>query len=40
MAIFQDKVVVVTGASEDIGRALSLELAPPQRSKLVLAAQR
>ena len=38
MSMFQDKVVVVTGASEGIGRALCLELAP-QRPKLVLAAR-
>jgi len=38
MDIFQDKVIVVTGASEGIGRALCLALAP-QKSKLVLAAR-
>ena len=38
MPMLQDKVVVVTGASEGIGRALCLELAP-QRPKLVLAAR-
>jgi short-subunit dehydrogenase len=35
---FSDKVIVITGASEGIGRALSLALAP-QKSKLVLAAR-
>jgi NAD(P)-dependent dehydrogenase (short-subunit alcohol dehydrogenase family) len=35
---FPGKVVVVTGASSGIGRALCLELAP-QRPKLVLAAR-
>ncbi|HUO82792.1 MAG TPA: SDR family oxidoreductase [Gammaproteobacteria bacterium] len=38
MATFTDKVIIVTGASEGIGRALALELAP-QRPKLVLAAR-
>ncbi|MDQ1257483.1 MAG: family oxidoreductase [Candidatus Hydrogenedentes bacterium] len=38
MATFTDRVVVVTGASEGIGRALCLALAP-QRPKLVLAAR-
>lgn len=38
MAEFSDKVIVITGASEGIGRALSLALAP-QQSKLVLAAR-
>jgi len=38
MAEFQDKVIVVTGASEGIGRALCLALAP-QKPKLVLAAR-
>jgi short-subunit dehydrogenase len=38
MAGFTDKVVVVTGASEGIGRALCLALAP-QRPRLVLAAR-
>ncbi len=38
MAVFQDHVIVVTGASEGIGRALCLALAP-QRPKLVLAAR-
>jgi len=38
MAEFSDKVIVITGASEGIGRALSLALAR-QKSKLVLAAR-
>jgi short-subunit dehydrogenase len=38
MAIFTDKVIVVTGASEGIGRALCLALAP-QRPKLAIAAR-
>ncbi|MBA3562496.1 MAG: SDR family oxidoreductase [Gammaproteobacteria bacterium] len=38
MATFTDQVVIVTGASEGIGRALALALAP-QRPKLVLAAR-
>jgi short-subunit dehydrogenase len=36
--MFQDKVIIVTGASEGIGRALSLALAP-QKPKLVIAAR-
>ncbi len=36
--MFQDKVIIVTGASEGIGRALCLALAP-QKPKLVLAAR-
>lgn len=38
MAEFSEKVIVITGASEGIGRALSLGLAP-QKPKLVLAAR-
>ena len=38
MGIFQEKVIIVTGASEGIGRALCLALAP-QKPKLVLAAR-
>ena len=38
MATFQDRVIVVTGASEGIGRALCISLAP-QKPKLVLAAR-
>jgi len=38
MAIFTDKVIVVTGASEGIGRALCLALAP-QKPKLAFAAR-
>jgi len=38
MAIFTDKVIVVTGASEGIGRALCLALAP-QRPRLAIAAR-
>ena len=38
MAEFEDRVTVVTGASEGIGRALCLALAP-QKPKLVLAAR-
>ena len=38
MTGFADKTVVITGASEGIGRSLALELAP-QRPKLVLAAR-
>jgi len=38
MNVFEDKVIIVTGASEGIGRALCLALAP-QKPKLVLAAR-
>lgn len=38
MNTFHDKVIIVTGASEGIGRALCLALAP-QKPKLVLAAR-
>jgi len=38
MATFQNKVIIVTGASEGIGRALCLALAP-QAPRLVLAAR-
>ncbi|MCC6145321.1 MAG: SDR family oxidoreductase [Candidatus Hydrogenedentes bacterium] len=38
MAHFADKVIIVTGASEGIGRALCLELAP-QKPRLVIAAR-
>lgn len=38
MAAFTDQVIVVTGASEGIGRALCLVLAP-QKPRLVLAAR-
>jgi short-subunit dehydrogenase len=38
MGRFSDKTIIITGASEGIGRALALELAP-QRPKLVLAAR-
>jgi short-subunit dehydrogenase len=38
MAVFTDNVVVVTGASEGIGRALCLALAP-QQPRLVIAAR-
>jgi len=38
MDTFKDKVIIVTGASEGIGRALCLALAP-QKPKLVLAAR-
>ena len=38
MTVYAGKVVVVTGASQGIGKALCLELAP-QRPKLVLAAR-
>ncbi len=38
MAPFAEQVIVITGASSGIGRALALELAP-QRPRLVLAAR-
>ena len=38
MAVYAGKVVIVTGASQGIGKALSLALAP-QRPRLVLAAR-
>jgi len=38
MTAFQQKVIIITGASEGIGRALTIELAP-QMPKLVLAAR-
>jgi len=38
MSIFQDKVIIVTGASEGIGGALCLALAP-QKPKLAIAAR-
>ncbi|GJL50576.1 MAG: short chain dehydrogenase [Nitrospirales bacterium] len=38
MSIFSKKVIIITGASEGIGRALALALAP-QQPKLVLAAR-
>ncbi len=38
MAIFHDKVIVLTGASQGIGKALALALAP-QKPRLVLAAR-
>lgn len=38
MAEFSEKVIVITGASEGIGRALALAFAP-QKPKLVLAAR-
>jgi short-subunit dehydrogenase len=38
MSVFADKVIVLTGASEGIGRAFARALAP-QRPKLVLAAR-
>ena len=38
MSIFSEHVIVITGASEGIGRALALVLAP-QQPKLVLAAR-
>lgn len=38
MSAFANKVIIITGASEGIGRALALALAP-QRPRLVLAAR-
>ncbi len=38
MSSFLEKVIIITGASEGIGRALALALAP-QKPKLVLAAR-
>lgn len=38
MSVYRDKVIIITGASEGIGRALALALAP-QGPKLVLAAR-
>ena len=38
MASIQNKVIVITGASEGIGAALAIKLAPG--NKLVLAARR
>jgi NAD(P)-dependent dehydrogenase (short-subunit alcohol dehydrogenase family) len=38
MPHFTDKIIIVTGASEGIGRALCLELAP-QKPRLVIAAR-
>jgi short-subunit dehydrogenase len=38
MGLLNDKVIVITGASEGIGRALSLAFAR-QKPKLVLAAR-
>jgi len=38
MPVFTDQVIIVTGASEGIGRALCMALAP-QRPRLVLAAR-
>ena len=38
MTVFAEKVIILTGASEGIGRALALALAP-QKPKLVIAAR-
>jgi len=38
MAVFSENVIILTGASEGIGRALALALAP-QKPKLVIAAR-